>query len=138
MLGTRYGPVGTDFSDSRDPIFSDSRDLIFNSRDPIRVPKPPALSLFVITTRILILSERLFIQQDALKVPALVECRKLNEKSLLVFSCRYRVSSIVTGRCMGPPRHMLSPSHPVQNQWRLMLHSIILFLVSFLPTIKFL
>jgi len=51
MLGTRYGPVGTRFSDSRDPIFSDSRNLmiifsdykdtIFNSRDPNRVPKSP-------------------------------------------------------------------------------------------------
>jgi len=51
MLGTRYGPVGTRFSDSRDPIFSnsrnlmiifcDSRDPIFNSRDPNRVPKTP-------------------------------------------------------------------------------------------------
>jgi len=49
MLGTRYEPVGTRFSDSRDPIFfdsrdpmmifSDSRDPIFNSRDPNRVPK---------------------------------------------------------------------------------------------------
>jgi len=33
-LGTRYGPAGPDFSDSRDPIFS-------NSRDPNRVPKTP-------------------------------------------------------------------------------------------------
>jgi len=51
MLGTQCGPVGTRFSDSRDPIFpdsrdpmiifSDSRDLIFNSRDPNRVPKTP-------------------------------------------------------------------------------------------------
>jgi len=51
ILGTRYGPVGTDFSDSRDPIFSDSgdpmiifsdsRDPIFNSRDPNRVPRTP-------------------------------------------------------------------------------------------------
>jgi len=58
MLGTQCGPVGTRFSDSRDPIFpdsrdpifnsrdpmiifSDSRDLSFNSRDPNRVPKTP-------------------------------------------------------------------------------------------------
>ena len=51
MLGTRYGSVGPDFSDSRDPIFSyfrnpmiifsDSRDPIWNSRDPNRVPKMP-------------------------------------------------------------------------------------------------
>jgi len=37
MLGTRYGHVGPDFSNSRDPIFSDSRDPIFNSRDRNRV-----------------------------------------------------------------------------------------------------
>jgi len=51
MLDTRYGPVGTRFSDSRDPISSDSRDPmvissdsrdpIFKSRDPSRVPKTP-------------------------------------------------------------------------------------------------
>ena len=62
MLGTRYGSAGTDFSDSRDPvfsdfrnpmiIFSDSRDPVFSdfrnpmiifssSRDPNRVPKTP-------------------------------------------------------------------------------------------------
>jgi len=44
ILGTRYGPVGTDFSDSRDPIFSDSGDsmIIFSdSRDPNRVPRTP-------------------------------------------------------------------------------------------------
>jgi len=43
MLGTQYGPVGTRFSDSRNPmkIFSDSRDPIFNSRDPNRAPKTP-------------------------------------------------------------------------------------------------
>ena len=38
MLGTRYESVGTDFSDSRDPVFSDGRDpmIIFSdSRDPI-------------------------------------------------------------------------------------------------------
>jgi len=49
MLGTRYDSVGTDFSDSRDPIFfdsrdpmmifSDSRDPIFNSRDPKTLKK---------------------------------------------------------------------------------------------------
>jgi len=41
MLGTWYGPVGTRFSDSKDPIFSNSRDPIFNSRDPNRIPKTP-------------------------------------------------------------------------------------------------
>jgi len=41
MLGTWYGSVEPDFSDSRDPIFSDFRDPIWNSRDPYRVPKTP-------------------------------------------------------------------------------------------------
>jgi len=41
MVGTRYGPVGARFSDSRDPmiIFSNSRNPIFNSSDRKRVPK---------------------------------------------------------------------------------------------------
>jgi len=42
MLGTRYGPVGIRFSDSRDSILSNSRDpmVIFSdSRNPNRVPK---------------------------------------------------------------------------------------------------
>jgi len=34
MLGTQYGSVGADFSDSRDPII-----IFSDSRDPNRVPK---------------------------------------------------------------------------------------------------
>jgi len=43
VVTTRYGPVGTRLSDSRDPmiIFADSSDPIFNSRNPSRVPKTP-------------------------------------------------------------------------------------------------
>jgi len=40
MLGARYEPVGTDFSDSRDPIF--------NSMDPNWVPKTPQKHLVLI------------------------------------------------------------------------------------------
>jgi len=44
MLGTCYGPEGTGFSYSRDPVYSNSRDMIinfFDSRDPNLVPKTP-------------------------------------------------------------------------------------------------
>jgi len=51
MLGTWYGPVRSDFSDSRDPtssvsrdpmmIFSDTRDPIFNSKAPNWISKTP-------------------------------------------------------------------------------------------------
>jgi len=42
MLGTRYGSVGPDFSDPRDPIFSEFRDtmiVLSDSEDPIWKPR---------------------------------------------------------------------------------------------------
>ena len=48
MLGARYGPAGTRFSDSRDPIFSSSRDLMIIFSGSIQLTRiyPKAVQYF--------------------------------------------------------------------------------------------